>query len=73
MEYYWYQRAKCGVCGAYIWTTDNNQSVVCACNESRINQGQLELQAQTVTDENEFVQFVINDTHRNDLTIQSAL
>jgi len=60
-QYYWYQRAKCGTCNNYIWTTENNQSVMCLCLESSILNGQLFGDSQIVSNELEFKQAVMQD------------
>lgn len=68
-NYYWYERAKCGSCSQYIWTTSDNQSVVCACNLSSIVNGVLAGNSQIVLNETEFRQAVESDTGNTYLLI----
>lgn len=59
MQHTWYERAKCNSCG-YLWTTQSGQSVVCACGNGEIIEGE-PYGLLSVTDELEFKQAVADD------------
>lgn len=63
MQRTWFERAKCNGCG-YLWTTEHNQSVVCACGSGQIDGGIL-VNVDEVTDELEFKQAVASDLQVN--------
>lgn len=68
----WRVRAKCD-CG-YIWTTGLNQSVICKCGISRIENGAVII-GNEVIDENDFKSAVAADFNKDisDIVIEQEV
>lgn len=62
IRYTWRVRAKCD-CG-YLWTTGVNQSVICKCGISKIENDTIVI-GSIVTDEEDFKLAVANDYNKN--------